>query len=71
MKGFLKHMFGGEIPRVPSAATKDTCWTVYIVLFSHYRIFESTQERQVMQLKTIDQLSNVQPVPGAELHPAL
>jgi len=36
-------MFGGEIPRVPSAAIKNTCLTVYIVLLGFsYRTFEST-----------------------------
>jgi len=34
--------FGGEIPRVPGAAIKNTCLTVYIVLLGFsYRIFES------------------------------
>jgi len=35
-------MFGGEIPRVPGAAIKNTCLTVYIVLLGFsYRIFKS------------------------------
>jgi len=35
-------MFGGEIPRVPGAATKNTCLTVYIVLLGFcYWIFKS------------------------------
>jgi len=57
--------FGGEIPRVPGAAIKNTCLTVYIVLLGFsYRIFESVSRyadlpmetgRQV-QLQVISQL---------------
>jgi len=39
-------MFGGEIPRVPGAAIKNPCLTVYIVLLGFsYQIFESREPR--------------------------
>jgi len=40
--GCLTRTFGGKIPHVPSAAIKNTCLTVYVVLLGFsYRIFES------------------------------
>jgi len=36
MTGCLARTFGEEIPCVPSATTKDTCLTVYIVLLAFF-----------------------------------
>ena len=41
MTGSLARTFGGEIPCVPGAVTKDSGLTVYIVLLGYYQIFKS------------------------------
>jgi len=42
MTGCLVHTFGGEIPRVPGAAIKNTCFVVCLLLSLQFQLFTAS-----------------------------